>query len=813
MTRAWFRPYCCRGLTFWTSPSVRKPLLSSRITARLSPGALANALTKAGLTPVILRFPESFLSCKNKLPAKVETFNLKNESEESLTSALADIAAGSGPVRGFIHLSAKAPKIKKGQLLFSETGNSILRHVFLIAKHLKATLNDAPDGGRSFFLTQTQMDGELGTGSSFEFDLVQGGFNGLAKTLNLEWPNVFARSIDLSPELNDKTVVENILAELFDPDLSVTEVGYSPKGRQTITAISQEFPKPEGPYETVSESSLFLVTGGAKGVTADCVIRLAEKFKCKFMLMGRSAYSGSIPDFAKDIIDETELKKAIMLNIQQSGEKPTPMAVNKQLRVIQSEREINKTLEAVKAAGGKAEYLSVDVTSEADVREKISNINGVSGVIHGAGVLADKPIEKKLEGDYDAVISTKVTGLKNLFASIPGETIKQLVLFSSVAGYYGNPGQADYAIANEILNKTAYAFRNKFSGAHVLSVNWGPWDGGMVTPELKRFFSERGVPVIPIEEGTRILRDALHNSRKSDVQLLVGASMRTQPEINGSADKISITRELLVKENPFLEDHKIGDNPVLPSANAMNWMARTIQNIYPDYHLLQCEDFQVLKGIVFDGKQADQYELNVEKAGLENNGEAVFPVKISSGENGKLRFHYRANIRLASVKPQIPVYNQVDLGEKQPVAGDTLYSNGTLFHGPLFQGITRILNHSDAKLTAECLLPEIKAEDQGRFPHANFNPFVVDLMFQAMLVQVRNMRDSGSLPLKIQKIEMYRTVQPGSKFYISLDVQTSSENNMIASINVHDESGLIYIRATGAEVTISEGLNALFARA
>ena len=82
------------------------------------------------------------------------------------------------------------------------------------------------------------------------------------------------------------------------------------------------------------------------------------------------------------------------------------------------------------------------------------------------------------------------------------------MLFSSIVGFYGNVGQSDYAIANEILNKSAYMLKHKYPNCHVVSINWGPWDSGMVTPELKKVFEARNVEVIPTDVGARMLVDA-----------------------------------------------------------------------------------------------------------------------------------------------------------------------------------------------------------------------------------------------------------------------------------------------------------------
>jgi len=70
-------------------------------------------------------------------------------------------------------------------------------------------------------------------------------------------------------------------------------------------------------------------------------------------------------------------------------------------------------------------------------------------------------------------------------ASVDIHNLDHLVLFSSVAGFYGNVGQTDYAIANEILSKAAHQFKTNHPNTKVSAINWGAWDSGMVSGELK----------------------------------------------------------------------------------------------------------------------------------------------------------------------------------------------------------------------------------------------------------------------------------------------------------------------------------------
>ena len=101
-----------------------------------------------------------------------------------------------------------------------------------------------------------------------------------------------------------------------------------------------------------------------------------------------------------------------------------------------------------------------------------------------------------------------------------------MVFFSSIAAAFGNRGQADYAAANDALDKIALSLSHRMDG-RVLSVNWGPWAGsGMVTEELEREFTRRGLGLISPETGVQRLLDELNRPDATAFQVLL---MQGQP--------------------------------------------------------------------------------------------------------------------------------------------------------------------------------------------------------------------------------------------------------------------------------------------
>jgi NAD(P)-dependent dehydrogenase (short-subunit alcohol dehydrogenase family) len=195
---------------------------------------LAKALANQGSKVVVLSFPPFLISNRLPLPEEVIRLELTDLSEAHLQTQLESLMKSYGSIDTFIHLHPRLPLSQGSDRSYLETDKAILRQVFLLAKHLKSALT-ASSQDRSRFLTAAWLDGAFGLTQSINFSEIAGGLFGLTKTLSHEWPTVFCRGIDFSPELKAEAVVEAILAEMNDPNLMIAEVGYSIQGRVTLT--------------------------------------------------------------------------------------------------------------------------------------------------------------------------------------------------------------------------------------------------------------------------------------------------------------------------------------------------------------------------------------------------------------------------------------------------------------------------------------------------------------------------------------------------------------------------------------------------
>ncbi|MCX5982871.1 MAG: SDR family NAD(P)-dependent oxidoreductase [Nostocales cyanobacterium LacPavin_0920_SED1_MAG_38_18] len=758
---------------------------------------LAESLIAKGWKTVVLSFP----GVESNVNAGINRVVLTDWNEDSLQQQLKQIADNYGTVAAFIHLHpATSLDIDK----------SILRHVFLIAKYLKEPLNAAAKFGRSCFISVARLDGEFGLGESHNFSAISGGLFGLSKSINQEWENVFCRSLDLNPDLDSETSVKNILAEIHDANLLIQEVGYSNKGRVTLIADFSPLPTTNSARE-ITKDQVFLVSGGAKGITAQCVIKIAQQYQCKFILLGRSTTEVE-PVWAENCENEAELKQRILENFQAQGEKPTPIMVQKKYQIISSQREIQNTLKAIVEAGGEAEYLSVDITDtvllESKLADVIERFGAITGIIHGAGNLADKRIEKKSIQDFENVYAAKVKGLENLLRCVPASQLQYLVLFSSVVGFYGNAGQSDYAIANEILNKSAHLIKHNYPNCHVMAINWGPWESGMVSSELKKAFAARGIEVIPVETGTQILVNELTTANQGTVQLVIGSPLIYVPAtLSNDLKTYRIKRRLTLTENPFLQDHVIAGRPVLPATCGLLWMTNACEQLYPGFTAFSSPNFKVLKGIVFGEDSASEYILELQELAKHENQEIEFAAKISSQTpDGKIRYHFSTNLILKREIPTPPSYVNLNFNQDENFlkTNQELYqvNASSLFHGFTFQGVKSVLNTSPSQITIECCLPEPTTQQQGQFPVQTFNPYIADVQIHSLWIWTQHFHQVGCLPSEIKHFEQFAKVPFGETFYVTCEVQSKTESSVVTDVITYNRQGQVYNRMIGAKGTI-----------
>ncbi len=696
--------------------------------------------------------------------------------------------------------------------------DNFLKRAFRLIQLAGPSLRKAGGADTAILLTVSRLDGAFGFGGAGPIgNPVSGGLAGLLKTARREWPEVHCKALDLNTgSLPADETAAQIVEEMFR--VGPVEVGLSGRSRVTLAVdfaplapdAGKGLPLPLG------ENDVIVVSGGARGVTGDAALAFAQTFRSTLVLLGRSQLAESEPGWLQGMNSEAEIKKALFSRLP-AGSPPSTVEAN--YRQLIAQREIRAQLARLGAAGARAVYCCVDVRDGAAVTRALDDVRqrygAIGGLVHGAGVLADRRIEDKTEDQFDAVYGTKVTGLQNLLGALASEKLKVIALFSSYTGRFGRIGQVDYAAANEVLNKIAQQESRRRPDCRVVSVNWGPWNGGMVTPGLRRIFEQEGVGLIEPADGAAFLMREICAAAKGDVEVLAlapAAQKAHAPEkiaIASAATSIAFEREVSVKALPCLESHVFNGRAVLPAALMVEWLAQAALHGNPGMRFHGLDDFKVLKGVVLDADQSVTVSL-LTGEGTTRDNLHVLPVRMISHSGGREIMHAQTDVLLTEEKlPEAPAAELVD------ISGGAIadaYSLGVLFHGAALHGIECVEVCAERGVAA--LVKAASAPIKWmRYPLRGSwiaDPLALDSAFQMMILWSAAHRGGPSLPSALARYRQFVGAFPkgGCRAVIAVAIGISAI--AVATIQFLDRQGNLLASAEGCEFVVDAALRDAF---
>jgi acyl transferase domain-containing protein len=663
-----------------------------------------------------------------------------------------------------------------------EAGIAVTKEAFLAAKTLAPRLSE--EGG--LFVTVQDTGGSFALEPCPRHSPYLAGLAALVRTASQEWPSSALKCVDISrASYEDTDALAKALAEELIRGGIELEVALNEKGRRTLR--SELVPVIAG-TSPIEEGDVIIVSGGARGVTAACMKAWAKASKPRLVLLGRTRLEDE-PAEIKGIDDDVAIKRALLELALAAGEVIKPAELGARARRIRAGREIQQTLDEIRAAGSEVRYETVDVTLHAKVGDVFAKIREewgpISGIVHAAGVLADKRIIDKSTEDFAWVFNTKVEGLRALLAASEDDDLKLFSVFSSVSARCGNNGQSDYAMANEVLARVALIESRKRPNARVKSFGWGPWEGGMVTPSLKTKFASLGVPMIPLDVGAQMFVDEI-SGEGADVDLVFGGEPNPKALLVVGADERVVHAAIRVHKDThgYLVDHSIEGLPVVPVVTVVDWFARTIRSGFPRRHLVALNDVKVMKGIRLDDfeTRGDFFEVSAVEA------DDTVSLELT-GADGSLC--YRAT---ATLSDEAPTPND-EIPELSPRRwSGEVYGNGVLFHGGVFQ----VIDHIDG-ISDEGAVATIRGVNTAGWPS---EPWAVDVAaldggLQLALLFTKHALGGPSLPTSIDSIQIFGEAPTDSEIRCVAVPRKLKKSSAITDIFFVDADGRNLAQLTG----------------
>jgi acyl transferase domain-containing protein/NAD(P)H-dependent flavin oxidoreductase YrpB (nitropropane dioxygenase family) len=706
-----------------------------------------------------------------------------------------------------------------------------LHSFFNLAKLLEADLRSAK--GR--VLAATRLGGTFLADANAQTVWPGGGaVAGLAKTIAREWSEVSSKTVDFDASADAATIASALFDELGVAD-GLFEVGYSAGRRVTIRPVAAAL-TPRTSDFSLDRDAVVLVTGGARGITAEVTRTLAQRFGGTYILAGRTPLPGEEPATTAGLVEPRDLKAVIRQQIETCGEKATPATIEAAYRRLMAAREIRNSLQQILQAGARVTYVEVDVTDAAAFAAAIDGIYArhgrLDGVIHGAGVIEDKLIRDKSLASLQRVLAPKVTGAAVLAAKLRPESLKFLAFFTSVSGRYGNRGQADYAAANEVLNKLAATLNARWA-ARVVAFNWGPWEstGGMVSAELAKQFAAAGVHVLSRPQGCKAFIDELMHGDKRDVEVIFGGPLRladapaqtesvaaTDAPIRPllaanvrkrteSATSLEITRTLDPAQDLYLLDHRLDGKPVMPMAIGLELFAECAASLRPGLQLAAMRDHRVMRGIALDNRPEDLHVVATIQREDADSAEIALTLRVGDGRDTR----YAATAELRKVLPAAPDVAPTPITDAAPLACTIAAAyQDWLFHGPIFAGIEEVFGVSASGIVGR-LAPSSPQRCLAECPPSSWliDPVIVDSGLQLIILWARTNLDMTPLPARLGSYRRF-----GGPFVGPVHAECGIRHivgnpNIVVEIRFRDAAGKLVGWIENLEATCSRALNRL----
>jgi acyl transferase domain-containing protein/NAD(P)-dependent dehydrogenase (short-subunit alcohol dehydrogenase family) len=485
-----------------------------------------------------------------------------------------------------------------------------------------------------------------------------------ARTLHLERKDLRVRVLDFAKEMTPSSISKRVLEEMAGGE-PFAAVGFDSQLTRRVPVAELSHPVT---YRARSvewtKDDVILVTGGAKGIMAECALGMARETGATLVLIGRG-----------------------------------------------SAAEIERTLDRFRAEGLRHEYFSCDIVDPDRLAEVVRTIEArtgaITGVIHGASILRPSRTENLTVEGLLQEVSPKVLGAWNLCRVLRGKPLKQFVAISSLVVDHGMPWSAGYAFANETMERIVTA---ELAGAPipVQIVSFGMWGQVGRPAVLKTNDHLLSVGLhdgeIPPEEGVRRLVEVLTLDPGAVRLCIYGRSvgyptwrqLRPKPLIPANLRFIErvlhlepevelIARcRLTLERDCYLHDHVYKGMYIVPTVLALEAVAQAAHALVAD-HLQVCrlEAVEMPLPLVVDAGRGLEIELHAQVHEAAADGMRRINVTVSTEQTG-FRTAALAGIVVFGSRREL-AHEPIVLGEPLPIDARADLYGRQFFVGPLYQ--------------------------------------------------------------------------------------------------------------------------------
>ncbi len=679
----------------------------------------------------------------------------------------------------------------------------------------------------TFLVSATRLGGQHGYDDAGALAPLGGAVVGFVKAYKRERTDALVKAVDFELDRSPAEVAGLLIEEtLRDP--GAIEVGYTEDLRWTIGL--EEQPAADGrPGMALDKDSVFLITGAAGSIVSAITTDLASASGGTFYLLDLVPKPDSnSPDFERFVTDKENLKRDLFARIQTRGERATPALVEKELASLERSHAAQAAIDAVHAAGGTAHYLSVNLADAEAVAKVIDQVRQRSGridvLLHAAGIERSHSLPDKDSHEFDLVFDVKSDGFFNLLHAIGEMPLGATVVFSSIAGRFGNAGQTDYSSANDLLCKITSNFRTTRPATRGIAIDWTAWSGiGMATRgSIPKVMELAGIDMLPPEAGIPVIRREL-TAGATQGEIVIGQRLgvllnewdatggldassaeaawkllrATGPMVSKVAsmslyDGYAIESTLDPQAQPFLHDHQIDGTPVLPGVMGIEAFAEAALCLLSRWQVETIEDISFVAPFKF--YRSEPRTVRVETRIRPQGGRLLAHCRLMgyrslpSLKEPQGITHFTARVRLAKQSDRTPAAKAFVAPAGSYVEAAEIYR--LYFHGPAY----RVLERAwwDGKQVIGLMATGLRHNHHPSELATVMAPRLIELCFQTAGVWELGIEARLGLPLHIHQVCLFREPHGASgRLYA---VVTPDEVRRSFDAEVLDEEGNCYLR-------------------